>query len=170
MSPKLDTRKPNLTRPEDDFTQKDRLDDIEIEFNKVDPNPYDLSYACLLIPRFGNHLLVGDIFSYLHIWLQQICFSYGWKLDYTDVQPAYLHWVMSVAMTDSPARFIRIIRHHTSDRVFEEFPKFRKDNLSTDFWAPGNLILAGRRPHPEPLIKEFIQVTRQHQGYTRWNP
>lgn len=142
--------------------------DSDFEFNRVDNNAFDVSFVCLLIPRFHNHLLIGDLVSYLGLWMQNVCVSYAWKLEYIDIHPSYLHWIMSVSMTDSPARFIKIIRRYLSSQVFEEFPRFKKDNQSHDFWAAPNLILAGRQPHPEPMIEEFIRITREEQGLWFW--
>lgn len=157
------------TRESGHFLKEKEEERGEIEFRQVNHDPYNLSYACLLIPRFSNHMLVGDIFSYLQIWMQQICISYDWQLDYIDVQPEYLQWVMSVPMTCSPARFIRIIKQFTSEQIFVEFPRFNRENISKEFWANGNLILVGKRPHPEPMIKEFIHITRRQQGISLWD-
>jgi REP element-mobilizing transposase RayT len=140
----------------------------DVEFNEVTQDPYHLSYACLMLPRFSNHLLVGDIFSYLQVWMQQICISFNWRLDFLDVQPRYLQWVLTVPMTYPPARFVRLIRDFTSSQIFSEFPRFHKENISNDFWAAGELILVGSRPHPEPMIEEFINMTRRRQGLNFW--
>ena len=64
---------------------------------------------------------------------------------------------------------MKVMRKDLSDKVFEEYPRYRKDNPSGDFWAPGYLIMGGSQPHPAPLIKEFIAQTRQRQGITK-NP
>lgn len=143
-----------------------KIRDLEFEFDQIHNDPYWISYASLLIPRFSNHVLSGDITTYLYQWMQRVCVSYDWKLDFIEVQPDYLHWVMDVQISESPAHFIRIIRKYTSSRIFEEFPRFKQENLSNDFWATSNLILAGRSPHPKPLIDEFIRITRMRQGYT----
>lgn len=140
----------------------------EFEFSHLDNSTYDLSYVCLLIPRFSNHVLKGDIVLYLESWMQNICISYGWRLDYLNIQPDYMHWVLRVQMTDTPARLIKIIRSSLSSQIFEEFPRFKKENRSKDFWAPPSMILAGKRPHPEHMIKEFIKITRKDQGYLPW--
>ena len=48
-----------------------------------------------------------------------------------------------------------------------EFPRFKKENPSGDFWAPGYLIMGGSQPPPARLIKDFIAQTRQRQGITK---
>jgi hypothetical protein len=59
---------------------------------------------------------------------------------------------------------MRILRQHTSDNIFAEFPQYKKDNPSGDFWAPGYLIMGGSQPPPAQLIKDYINQTRVRQG------
>lgn len=62
---------------------------------------------------------------------------------------------------------MRIICQRTSEKIFEEFPRFKKENPSGDFWAPGYLIMGGTQPAPAQMIKDFIQQTRQRQGISK---
>ncbi len=126
--------------------------------------PYDLSYACLLIPRFSAHYLIGDIAESLREWMHQICISFAWRLDDLRIRPEYMQWVLYVPPATPPTRCIRTVREHTSRQIFEDFPHIRRENLSKDFWAPGYLVLVGPMPHPSDMINEFISLTRQQQG------
>jgi hypothetical protein len=62
---------------------------------------------------------------------------------------------------------MRILRQHTSDKLFSEFPRFKKENPSGDFWAPGYLIMGGSQPPPAQLIRDYINQTRQRQGISQ---
>ena len=128
------------------------------------PNLYDLSYACLLIPRFSSHYLMGDLADRLPGWMQQICISFGWRLEYLRIKPDYVQWILRVPPATSTAYFMRSIRRQTSLQIFEEFPRFKRENLSDDFWAPGYLIFFGSQPHPVEMVLQFIRQTRQQQG------
>ena len=133
-------------------------------FESADDNKYNLSYACLLIPRFDTHYLSGDVVEYLYSWMQQTFISCGWKLDSINIQPEYMQWVASVAATTAPAQITRTVRQHTSKYIFEDFPKYKKLNLGNDFWAPGHLVIVGNQLHPIKIIREFIALTRQQQA------
>jgi REP element-mobilizing transposase RayT len=124
----------------------------------------ELSYVCLLIPRFSDHFLVGDITEELVESMKQICISYGWRLDAIAVRPGYLQWVMIVPLNANPAQFMKIIRQHTSQKIFEDFPRFKKQNISGQFWAPGNFVVAGTQLQTPETINNFILQTRRHQG------
>jgi DNA-binding response OmpR family regulator/REP element-mobilizing transposase RayT len=133
----------------------------------VSPSVYNLNYACLLIPRFTHHYLAGDLGERLSEWVPQICVAFGWRLEYISVRPDYLQWVVNVPPATSPGYLMRILRQHTSEKIFFEFPRFKKENPSGDFWAPGYLIMGGSQPPPAQLIKDFTVQTRQRQGISQ---
>ena len=136
----------------------------KIILEPVSPSYYNLDYTCLLIPRFTQHHLIGDLSECLSGWIYNACIAYGWKLESLSVRPEYLLWTISVPPATSPGYVMRILRQNTSEKIFPEFPRFKKENPSGDFWAPGYLIMGGSQPPPPQLIKDFIAQTRQRQG------
>ena len=128
------------------------------------PGLYHLDYACLLVPRFSSHYLTGDLAVHLGEWLPNTCIAFGWRLEFMAVRPEYMQWVVSVPPNTSPGYLMRIMRQQTSEKIFAEFPRMKKENPSGDFWAPGYLIMGGIQPHPQQLVKDYIKQTRQRQG------
>jgi REP element-mobilizing transposase RayT/CheY-like chemotaxis protein len=135
-----------------------------IVLEPVSASVYNLDYACLLVPRFPHHHLIGDLSDRLADWLYETCIAFAWRLEYISVRPDYLMWIVNVPPPTSPAYLMRIKRQRTSEKIFEDFPRYKKENPSGDFWAPGYLIMGGSHPPPVQLIKEFIAQTRQRQG------
>jgi REP element-mobilizing transposase RayT/ActR/RegA family two-component response regulator len=125
---------------------------------------YHLTYACLLLPRFAEHFLTGEVADKLSEWMPIICVAFGWRLEYMAVRPEYLQWVSNVPPATSPGYVMRIMRTQTSEKIFAAFPGLKKDNPSGDFWAPGYLIMGGTQPHPSQLVKDYIKQARQRQG------
>lgn len=125
---------------------------------------YHLTYACLLVPRFSAHYITGDLADHLSEWLPNICIAFGWRLEYLAVRPEYLQWVANVQPNTSPGYLMRIMRQQTSEKIFSEFLRLKKENPSGDFWAPGYLIMGGTQPHPPQLVRDYIRQTRQRQG------
>lgn len=125
---------------------------------------YHLTYACLLVPRFSSHYIAGDLADHLSKWLPNICIAFGWRLEFLAVRPEYLQWVANVQPNTSPGYLMRIMRQQTSEKIFDEFNRLKKENPSGDFWAPGYLIMGGTQPHPAQLVRDYIQQTRQRQG------
>ncbi len=128
---------------------------------------YNLTYACLLVPRVSAHYLTGDVSDRLSEWLPQICIAFGWRLEYLAVRPEYIQWVVNVPPSASPGYLMRIMRQQTSEKLFAEFTRMKKENPSGDFWAPGYLIMGGTQPHPQQLVKDYIKQTRTRQGYSQ---
>lgn len=136
---------------------------------KLMPEPvsaglYHLTYACLLVPRFSSHYLTGDLSARLDDWLPNICVAFGWRLEFLAIRPEYLQWVVNVQPNTSPGHLMRIMRQQTSEKIFSEFVRMKKENPSGDFWAPGYLIMGGSQPHPPQLVRDYIRQTRQRQG------
>ena len=131
----------------------------------ISPGLYNLTYACLLVPRFSSHYLTGDVSDKLSEWLPQICIALGWRLEFLAVRPEYVQWVVNVPPATSPGYLMRIMRQQTSEKLFTEFTRMKKENPSGDFWAPGYLIMGGTQPHPPQLVKDYIKQTRTRQGY-----
>ncbi len=135
-----------------------------IEVESVSRVSSGLTFSCVLIPRFDDHYLAGDITGDLQNWMMEICISYGWHLDAITIRPGYMHWVMTVPLTANPANFMRVTRQQTSQKVFEYYPRFKRKNLSNDFWAPSFSVAAGSQPHSMEDIDNFIRQTRSQQG------
>ena len=126
-----------------------------------------LNFACLLVPRFTIHFMTGDLADRLSEWMPNICIAFGWRLEFLAVRPDYLQWVINVTPNTSPGYLMRIIRQQTSSKIFDEFPRLKRENPSGDFWAPGYLIMGGHEPHPQKLVKDYIKQTRVRQGISQ---
>lgn len=135
-----------------------------LEVEPVSPALYNLTYACILLPRFPEHHLTGPLATHLSEWVTQLCLAFGWRLEHLSLRPDYLQWIVNLPPTTSPGYLMRIIRQHTSRRLFVQLPRYEEDNPSGDFWAPGYFILSSNQPPPADLITDFIHQTRKRQG------
>ena len=124
----------------------------------------EVSYSCLLLPRFSSHFLIGDITEFLPEWIKQVCVSYGWRLGPITVRPGYMQCILTVPLGAHPGQVMRLLRSHTSEKIFEDFPHYRELNISSDFWAPGNFIRPGSSLQDEDEVNACILQTRRYQG------
>jgi REP element-mobilizing transposase RayT len=139
-------------------------DSSRIVLEPASAGVYHLTYACLLVPRFSEHYLTGEVADKLSEWMPIICVAFGWRLEYLAVRPDYLQWVANVPPATSPGYVMRVMRQQTSEKILGAFPRLKVDNLADDFWAPGYLIMGGTQPHPSQLVKDYIKQVRQRQG------
>jgi REP element-mobilizing transposase RayT len=163
MSNQLETE--NKNQYLDDYYIDDQEKYIPDTIGIEVPGPYVTSFVCLLVPRFEEHTLVGDLSDSLHTWMRDICISFGWNLKFIEISPNYLHWIMTVKITSSPAEFMNIVRKTTSNKIFDEFPRFSEQNMSKKFWAPYYYVGVGNVPYSKPSIQSFIDQIRMEQGF-----
>ncbi len=134
--------------PEEDGSQGSLPVPRRLVLEPATASVYNLDYVCLLIPRLSHNLLTGDLSERLGDWLPQICQAFYWRLEYLSIRPEYIQWIANVPPATSPAYFMRILRQLTSEKIFLEFPRYKRENPSGDFWAPGYLIMGGSQPPP----------------------
>lgn len=138
-----------------------------VHFEPFENRAYEMSYACLLIPRDPEHLLTGKVAEFVQRSIQNVCIAFGWQLMQVQVQPEFFQWVVSAKVGTPPSKCIHMIREETSKGILAAFRQFRTSDDFADFWAPGYLVLVGDEPHPARIIQEFIKLTRQQQGRAR---
>jgi len=139
--------------------------DIQTNFELLGKtNPYVTSYVCLLAPRFEEHLLIGDLSDQLHIWMKDICISFGWQLHFKDIKPNYIHWIMSVNISTYPTQFMKTVCQESSKKIFDDFPRLDQKKLAREFWAPWYFIGVGNSPFSQNSIRSFIKQIRMGQG------
>jgi REP element-mobilizing transposase RayT len=141
--------------------------DMGAGLQPISPAVCSLNYTCMLIPRLPKHHLTGDLADRLSEWVPQLCLAFGWRLEQLSVRPDYLQWTVNVPPSTSPSYLMRILRQHSSEHIFADFPTLGRENPSGDFWAPGYLIMSSLQPPPAQIIKDFIKKTRRHQGVSK---
>jgi REP element-mobilizing transposase RayT len=159
----------NGVKPKSSFSppqseEKASMDSNEnVVLEPIYPEAYDLSYTCLLIPGHPLHQLNGDLAKLLPQWLQQICASYNWQIEFVTVNPDYFQWGLRVIPSTQTGQFMQKIRHGTSELILSTFENIRNKNSTNDFWASGYLVVLGTRPHPKEMIEQYIRLSRRQQ-------
>jgi len=125
---------------------------------------YNLTYSCLLIPRFDSHQLTNEREIQIAECFKNIHTSKGWRLDVLKVRPEYLLWESNFPPNITPSKHIDIIRKETSKLMFENSPMLNKENPSGDYWAPGYLIIGGKNAISEQLVSAFLRQNRMKHG------
>lgn len=122
-----------------------------------------LSYAYVLAPRLPEHRLEGDLAEKLAAWLPQLCVAFAWRLEHLSLQPGFVQWMVSLPAETAPESVVHTLDSHLSERIFDEFPRLKRDNPSGQFFAPGFLVMNGGLP-TDVQVSDFIAHTRNRQG------
>ena len=139
----------------------DSIDNILLE--SINPESYDLSYTCLLIPCLASRHLQGNLAECLSQWMKQICTSHKWWLEFLTVDANYFQWGLRVVPSTQTSQFMQVIRQKTSEMILSAFENIRNESSVNDFWAPGYLVVLGSRPHPKEMIEQYVRMSRRQQ-------
>jgi REP element-mobilizing transposase RayT len=139
----------------------DSTDNILLEY--IDPESYDLSYTCLLIPRLPSCQLNGELTERLPQCMRQICDQYKWWLEFVSLDPDYFHWGLRVVSSTQISQFMQVIRQKTSEMILSTFEHIRNENSANDFWATGYLVVLGSRPLSKEMIEQYVRMSRRQQ-------
>lgn len=157
----------NALKPGSAFSIFQSEEKVSIDSNEIvllepiNPEAYDLSYTCLLIPGHPLHKLQGNLAKLLTQWLQEICASYNWQIEFITVNPDYLQWGLRVIPSTQTGQFMQKIRNGTSELILSTFEQIRNKISTDDFWASGYLVVLGTRPHPKEMIEQYIRLSRR---------
>jgi len=124
---------------------------------------YQLEFTAVLVPRFPDHKLTGELARDLTDWVTRLCVAWGWRADAIDIQPEYLCLTLTLTPEVAPSRAVHRLRQDLSDRILEAYPGVVADLPSGRFWARGYLLSAGTHVSPEH-IHAFLAETRRTQG------
>ncbi len=128
------------------------------------PNKSELAYACVLLPRIPYHYLMGDLELCLKQWVKLHAVAFGWRLEQLVIKRDYLHWVGILSPDLAPGKMVKDLRNYSSEYIYNDYPRFVRDNPSGDFWAPGSLIINHSGILSEQVINNYQHKTREWQG------
>ena len=139
-------------------------EDTVSQFEPDSASYFDITYACMLIPRMPQHHLVSELARQLEQWMFQICVSFDWRMEQLAIRPDYMQWMVKVHSATAPRFLMQIVTRITSQRIFDHFPQLAEENPSAEFWAPGWLVITSETLPSQSMVQDFVRKTRQRQG------
>jgi CheY-like chemotaxis protein len=122
-----------------------------------------LPLTVVLIPRFPEHRLEGELAKQLRTWIERLCIAWDWRAETVDIHPQYLALTVRLPGHMAPDRALMHLRRGLSSRILANLPWMAADLPSGRFWAPGQLLAAAEAIEPA-RIGDFIEQTRRIQG------
>lgn len=136
----------------------------DVTFERINAEEYLISYTFFLIPEFPTFQLTGELIDLMPKWIEEICVSNRWKLEFVTVNPKYLQWALSIPAVIATMRVVDLVRSKLTENILSAAEEKMELGDSTDLWAPGYLLLHGIHPHPIDIIEQYILLVRkQHQ-------
>ncbi|MBW6465927.1 MAG: transposase [Brevefilum sp.] len=152
--------RPSITY-HDPFPDEPYLGSCDEDTKTLEETVMDTTFY--LVPRLKDHYLLGELALHLREWFPALCEIYGWELASLSVRPDYLKWTL----LDFPECLIRdllgVVRHWTSERIFNALPDLQAGNSTQDFWSPGYLVDTQNREFPTQVLVTHISRSRVTQ-------
>jgi CheY-like chemotaxis protein len=124
---------------------------------------YSLPFSTVLLPRFPEHRLEGELADRLHDWVTRICLAWDWRAEEIDINPDYIRLIVSLSPNVAPAGAVSQLALDLSTRILEHFPALEQNLPSKRFWARKYMLSTGKIPDREQ-ISAFVANTRSEQG------
>lgn len=94
---------------------------------------YNLNYHIVLVTKYRNKVLFGNIEMFVKERVAQLCLDYGYELLEIEAMPDHLHLFVSAPPKVAPMRIAATLKSKLAVDVFRHFPNLKKRR----FWGSG---------------------------------
>ena len=129
-----------------------------MELGKTYHSVYQIRYHMVTAVKYRKALLHSEVEACIRETLKGICKRYEIIIDEVGFDQNHIHIFCGAAPKISPLRVISIIKSITARKVFESFPKFKKEHLwGGEFWSDGKYIGTVGEATSEKVIRTYIR-------------
>ena len=94
---------------------------------------YNLNYHIVLVTKYRNKVLTGEIERHVKEQVPIICARYEWDTLALEVMPEHVHLFVSAPPTIAPNTIAKTLKSILAVAVFREFPTLKQRR----FWGSG---------------------------------
>ena len=129
-----------------------------IELGKTSHSVYKIRYHIVAAVKYRKALPNNEVEDCIKETLKGISDRYEMVIDEVGFDQNHIHVFCGAAPRLSPLRVISIIKSITAKKVFEKFPKLKKEHLwGGEFWSDGKYIGTVGRATSEKVIRSYIR-------------
>ena len=135
-----------------------------MELGKTSHSVYKIRYHIVTAVKYRKVLLNRDIEECIRETLKGISERYEIMIDEVGFDGDHIHVFCGGPPRLSPLRVVSIIKSIIARRIFERFPRLKKDELwGGEFWSDGKYIGTVGKATSEKTIRSYIR----NQGKTK---
>ena len=141
-----------------------------MELGKTSHSVYKIRYHLVTAVKYRKALLNKEVEACIREILKEISERYEIIIDEVGFDQNHVHIFCGAAPRMAPLRVISIIKSITARKVFERFPKLKKEELwGGEFWSDGKYIGTVGEATSEKTIRNYIrnQSLDKKQAETR---
>ena len=129
-----------------------------MELERTSHCVYKIRYHMVTAVKYRKVLLNKEVEECIRVTMQGITERYEILIDEMGFDQNHIHIFCGGTPTVSPMQILNIIKSLTARKVFEKFPRLRKDELwGGEFWSDGKYIGTVGESANEETIKEYIR-------------
>jgi putative transposase len=129
-----------------------------MELERTSHCVYKIRYHMVTAVKYRKVLLNKEVEECIRVTMQGITERYEISIDEMGFDQNHIHIFCGGKPTVSPMQILNIIKSLTARKVFEKFPRLRKDELwGGEFWSDGKYIGTVGESANEETIKEYIR-------------
>ncbi len=116
---------------------------------------YNIEYHFVWVTKYRYKVLAGDIGLQVKELVRQICAAFEIEIIKGVVSKDHVHILISAPPNIAPSEIMRRIKGGSSRKLFEEFPRLKKQYWGRHFWARGYFCATVGQVTDE-MIQEYL--------------
>jgi putative transposase len=129
-----------------------------MELVKKSHSVYKIRYHMVTAVKYRKILLISEVETCIKETLKGISERYEIIIDEVGFDQNHIHIFCGAAPRTAPLRVIGIINSITARKIFEKFPKLKKEELwGGEFWSDGKYIGTVGEATSEKTIRNYIR-------------
>ena len=129
-----------------------------MELGKTSHSVYKIRYHMVTAVKYRKALLNKEVEQCIKETLRGVSERYEIVIDEIGFDQNHIHIFCGAAPRLSPLRIVSIIKSITAKKIFERFPKLKKEELwGGEFWSDGKYIGTVGEATSEKVIRKYIR-------------
>jgi putative transposase len=118
---------------------------------------YEAKYHLVWCPKYRKKVLAGAIQQRVKVLFEEIAQQFDFEIDRCEVNEEHVHLLISFPPRYSVSKVVGILKSISSSKVFEEFPKIRKQLWAGHLWEQGYFFRTVGEHVTDDVIRKYIE-------------
>jgi putative transposase len=118
---------------------------------------YEAKYHLVWCPKYRKKVLVGAIQQRVRALFEEIAQHFDFEIDRCEVSEDHVHILISFPPRYSVSQVVGILKSISGSKVFEEFPKIRKQLWGGHLWEQGYFFRTVGEHVTDDVIRKYIE-------------
>ena len=118
---------------------------------------YEAKYHLVWCPKYRKKVLAGAIQQRVKGLFEEIAQQFDFEIDRCEVNEEHVHLLTSFPPRYSVSKVVGILKSISSSKVFEEFPKIRKQLWAGHLWEQGYFFRTVGEHVTDDVIRKYIE-------------